>query len=155
MNIYIYTHKSQSNIPNTLQLYKTSFLIGYNSICKIDICYNMHISEIFKKKSTWSNGVCRSGGDREGGSSSKISLLGLQSPRTWFGKFNQAVETLRMQSSKSRHSIFYKNSNSSIILLVCMWIILSSLGVTPKVYYLLNPFCEMREEKNTFLLLNE
>ena len=38
MNIYIY--KSQPNLPNRLQLYKTSFLLGYNSICKVDKCYN-------------------------------------------------------------------------------------------------------------------
>ena len=45
------------------------------------------------------------------------SLYGLkQSPRAWFGKFNQAVETFGMQKSKSNHSAFYKNFNSSIIL---------------------------------------
>ena len=38
---YEYIYKSQSNLPNRLQLYKTSFLIGYNSICKVDICYNI------------------------------------------------------------------------------------------------------------------
>ena len=53
-----------------------------------------------------------------------------QGPRAWFGKFNQAIEAFGMQKSKSDHSVFYKNSNSGIIL----------LGVTPKVYYLLNPF---------------
>ena len=37
MNIYIY--KSQSNLPNRLQLYKIGFLIGYKSICKVDIRY--------------------------------------------------------------------------------------------------------------------
>ena len=47
------------------------------------------------------------------------SLYGLkQSPRAWFGKFSQAVETFWMQKSKSDHSIFYKNSSSGIILLV-------------------------------------
>ena len=40
--IYIYIYKSQSNLPNRLQLYKPSFLICYNSICKVDICYNTH-----------------------------------------------------------------------------------------------------------------
>ena len=40
------------------------------------------------------------------------------SPRAWFGKFNQAVETFGMQKSKSDHSVFYKNFISSIILLV-------------------------------------
>ena len=38
-----------------------------------------------------------------------------QSPRTWFGKFNQAVEEFGMQKSKSDHSVFYKNSSSGII----------------------------------------
>ena len=47
------------------------------------------------------------------------SLYGLkQNPRAWFGKFNQAVEEFGMQKSKSDHSVFYRNSNSSIILLV-------------------------------------
>ena len=47
------------------------------------------------------------------------SLYGLrQSPRAWLGKFNQAVETFGMQKSKYDHSVFYRNSNSSIILLV-------------------------------------
>ena len=38
--IYIYIYKSQFDLSTRLQLYKTSFLIGYNSICKVDICYN-------------------------------------------------------------------------------------------------------------------
>ena len=47
------------------------------------------------------------------------SLYGLkQSPRAWFGKFSQAVEEFGMQKSKSDPSVFYKNSSSSIILLV-------------------------------------
>ena len=47
------------------------------------------------------------------------SLYGLKhSPRTWFGKFNQAVETFGMRKSKSDRSFFYKNFNSGIILLV-------------------------------------
>ena len=47
------------------------------------------------------------------------SLYGLkQSPHAWFGKFSQAIETFGMQKSKSDHSVFYKNSSSSIILLV-------------------------------------
>ena len=51
-------------------------------------------------------------------SSSKI-LYGLKhSPRTRFGKFNQAVEKFGMQKSKSDHSVFYKNFSSGIILLV-------------------------------------
>ena len=46
-------------------------------------------------------------------------LYGLkQSPRAWFGKFSQVVETFGMQKSKFDHSVFYKNSNSGIILLV-------------------------------------
>ena len=49
----------------------------------------------------------------------KKSLYGLkQSLRAWFGKFSQAIETFGMQKNKSDHSIFYKNSSSSIILLV-------------------------------------
>ena len=47
------------------------------------------------------------------------SLYGLKhSPHAWFGKFSQAIEELRMQKSKSYHSIFYRNSSSSIIILV-------------------------------------
>ena len=47
------------------------------------------------------------------------SLYGLkQSPRASLGKFSQAVEEFSMQKSKSDHSVFYRNSNSSIILLV-------------------------------------
>ena len=39
------------------------------------------------------------------------SLYGLkQSPRAWFDKFSQAVETFDMLKSNSNHSIFYKNS---------------------------------------------
>ena len=38
--IYNYIYKSQSNLPNRIQHYMISFLIGYNSICKVDICYN-------------------------------------------------------------------------------------------------------------------
>ena len=41
-----------------------------------------------------------------------------QSPRTWFGKFNKAVDTFDMQKSKSGHSIFNKNYSFGIILLV-------------------------------------
>ena len=47
------------------------------------------------------------------------SLYGLKwSPRAWFDKFNQVVETFGMQKSKSDNSVFYKNSNSSIIIRV-------------------------------------
>ena len=51
------------------------------------------------------------------------SLYGLkqslkQSTCAWFGKFSQVVEEFGMQKSKSYHSVFYKNSNSGIILLV-------------------------------------
>ena len=47
------------------------------------------------------------------------SLYGLkQSPRAWFGKFSQTVEKFSLQKSKSDHSVFYRNSSSSIILLV-------------------------------------
>ena len=41
-----------------------------------------------------------------------------QSPRAWFDKFSQAVMEFGMQKSKFDHSVFYMNSNSSIILLV-------------------------------------
>ena len=47
------------------------------------------------------------------------SLYGLkQSSRAWFSKFSHAVEEFGMQKSKSDHTVFYRNSNSSIILLV-------------------------------------
>ena len=47
------------------------------------------------------------------------SLYGLkQSPRAWFGKFSQTVETFGMQKSESDHSVFYKNYSFGIILLV-------------------------------------
>ena len=47
------------------------------------------------------------------------SLYGLkQSPRAWFGKFNQAVEEFGMQKSKFDHSVLYRNPSSCIILLV-------------------------------------
>ena len=36
------------------------------------------------------------------------SLYGFkQSPRAWFSKFSQVVETFGMQKSKSNHSVFY------------------------------------------------
>ena len=41
-----------------------------------------------------------------------------QSPCVWLSKFNQVVEKFDMQNSNYDHSIFYKNSSSSIILLV-------------------------------------
>ncbi|KAM7509738.1 hypothetical protein LguiB_008613 [Lonicera macranthoides] len=47
------------------------------------------------------------------------SLYGLkQSPRAWFEKFSQAIETFGMAKSKSDHSVFYKQSEAGIILLV-------------------------------------
>ena len=47
------------------------------------------------------------------------SLYGLkQSPRAWFSKFSEVIEKFGIQKSKSDHSIFYKNSQASIILLV-------------------------------------
>ena len=47
------------------------------------------------------------------------SLYGLkQNPRAWFGKFSQAAEEFGMQKSKSAPYVFYRNSSSSIILLV-------------------------------------
>ena len=46
------------------------------------------------------------------------SLYSLKkNPHAWFGKFSQAIEEFGMQKSKSDHSVFYMNSNSSIILL--------------------------------------
>ena len=36
----------------------------------------------------------------------------------FLGKFSQAIEEFGMQKSKYDHSIFYRNSSSSIILLV-------------------------------------
>ena len=47
------------------------------------------------------------------------SLYGLkQSPCTWFGKFSQVIEKFGMQKSKSYHSVFYRNPEAGIILLV-------------------------------------
>ena len=47
------------------------------------------------------------------------SLYGLkQSPRAWFGKFSEVIEKFGLQKSKSDHSVFYKSSRASIILLV-------------------------------------
>ena len=69
------------------------------------------------------------------------SLYGLkQSPRAWFGNFNQAIKKFGMQKSKFDHSVFYKNSNSSIILLVVYVNDIISLGVTLKVSHLVSPF---------------
>ena len=46
------------------------------------------------------------------------SLYGLkQNPHAQFGKFSQAVEKFGTQNSKTNHSVFYKNSNSGIIML--------------------------------------
>ena len=54
-------------------------------------------------------------GDKE----SLLSLYGLKrSPHTWFGKFHQTVKEFGMQTSKSDHSVFYRNSSSGIILLI-------------------------------------
>ena len=47
------------------------------------------------------------------------SLYGLkQGPCAWFDKFSQVVEKFGLQKSKSDHFVFYRNSSSSIILLV-------------------------------------
>ena len=47
------------------------------------------------------------------------SLYGLkQSPRAWFSKFSHTVEKFGLQKSKSDNFVFYRNSNSGIILLV-------------------------------------
>ena len=69
------------------------------------------------------------------------SLCGLkQSPRTWFEKFNQAVETFGMQKSKFDHSVFYKNSSSDIILVVVYVDDIVIIGSDCKGILLLNPF---------------
>ena len=48
-----------------------------------------------------------------------LSLEGLKrSPHAWFGKFTQVVEKFGMHKCKSYHSVFYRNSNYEIILLV-------------------------------------
>ena len=47
------------------------------------------------------------------------SLYGFkQSPRTWFGNFSEVIENFGLQKSKFDHSVLYKNSQTSIILLV-------------------------------------
>ena len=47
------------------------------------------------------------------------SLYGLkQSFCAWFGKFSEVIVKFGMQKSKSDHSVFYRNSQASIILLV-------------------------------------
>ena len=51
--------------------------------------------------------------------SHRKSLYGLkQGPHAWFDKFSQVIEKFSMQKSKSDHSIFYRNSEAGIILLV-------------------------------------
>ena len=47
------------------------------------------------------------------------SLYGLkQSPCAWFDKLSDLIEKFCMQKSKSDHYVFYRNSQSGIILLV-------------------------------------
>ena len=47
------------------------------------------------------------------------SLYGLkQSPCAWFGKFSQALECFGMKKSTSDHSVFYRQSDNGIALLV-------------------------------------
>ena len=36
----------------------------------------------------------------------------------WFGKFSEVIEKFGIQKSKSDHSVFYRNSQAGIILLV-------------------------------------
>ncbi|XP_057991841.1 retrovirus-related Pol polyprotein from transposon RE1 isoform X1 [Hevea brasiliensis] len=49
----------------------------------------------------------------------QMSLYGLkQSPRTWFGRFSEAVQEFGMQKSKCDHSVFYRQSEVGLILLV-------------------------------------
>ncbi|KAJ9697298.1 hypothetical protein PVL29_009198 [Vitis rotundifolia] len=40
------------------------------------------------------------------------------SPRAWFGKFNKEIQAFGMNKSKKDHSLFYKKSTTSIILLM-------------------------------------
>ena len=48
------------------------------------------------------------------------SLYGLkESPHAWFGKVNEVIEKFGMQKSKFDHSVFYKNSQAGILLVVC------------------------------------
>ena len=47
------------------------------------------------------------------------SLYGLkQSPHTWFGKFSEVIKKFGLKKSKFDYSVFYKNSQAGIILLV-------------------------------------
>ena len=47
------------------------------------------------------------------------SLYGLkQSPCAWFDKFSEVIEKFGMQKSKLDHSVFYKNFQAGIMLLV-------------------------------------
>ena len=49
----------------------------------------------------------------------KRSLYGLkQSLGAWFGRFSEMVQKFYMQKSKCGRSVFYRNSNSNLILLV-------------------------------------
>ena len=74
--------------------------------------------EILQKRFIWSN---LSGSEREIRRVCRLqkSLYGLkQSPRAWFAKFSEAIKKFGMQKSKSDHSVFYRNSQAGIILLV-------------------------------------
>ena len=47
------------------------------------------------------------------------SLYGLkQNSRAWFDEFSEVIEKFGIQKSKSYHSVFYRNSQAGIILLV-------------------------------------
>ncbi|CAH9055335.1 unnamed protein product [Cuscuta epithymum] len=47
------------------------------------------------------------------------SLYGLkQSPRAWFGKFSQTIEQFGMKKGQSDHSVFYRQTQAGITLLV-------------------------------------
>nr|CAD1821673.1 unnamed protein product [Ananas comosus var. bracteatus] len=47
------------------------------------------------------------------------SLYGLkQSPRAWFGRFSEVVQEFGMKKSKCDHSVFYRHSETGLILLV-------------------------------------
>ena len=41
-----------------------------------------------------------------------------QSPQAWFGKFSHVIESFRMWKSRSDYSVFFKRSESGVILLV-------------------------------------
>ena len=76
--------------------------------------------EILQKKFIWSNllGLLLMGRLVEFVVSEK-SLYGVkQSPHAWFGKFSEVIEKFGKKNNKSDHSVFYRNSQADIILLL-------------------------------------